>query len=218
MSNHVEAAAGGTEAARPARRARRAAGTFREQQLLESALDLFSRAGYRETTLQELADHLGITRPLLYYYFQSKEDLLFRLIGGLGDTLHDRARPIFLSRADPIKKLTAVFKIHAETLLEHPDAFRIYFAERNITGGEGQLAFLNGENEYMNMLTQVVGRGQTLGQVRRGRPRVVALCAVNLLNSTLRWYSPAGDLSAAEIAALISDMALAAIKAPISAT
>jgi len=38
--------------------------TGREDQLLQQALSLFSNGGYRETSLQEIADKLGITRPL----------------------------------------------------------------------------------------------------------------------------------------------------------
>ena len=65
----------------------------REDELLQNAIRLFSRGGFQQTSLQEIASELGITRPLFYYYFESKEDLLWRIIGHLGDLL-EQAEPI----------------------------------------------------------------------------------------------------------------------------
>jgi AcrR family transcriptional regulator len=42
----------------------------------EVALELFAELGYERTTMQQIADRLGITRPALYYHYRSKEDIL----------------------------------------------------------------------------------------------------------------------------------------------
>src|ERR1700722_19641496 len=44
--------------------------------ILDAALDLFSEHGFEGTTLQQIADRLGLTKAALYYHFPSKDDLL----------------------------------------------------------------------------------------------------------------------------------------------
>ncbi len=180
----------------------------REAELMEQALALFSEVGYTETSLQEITARLGITRPLFYYYFDSKEDLLWRLIGHLGDDLLDRARPIAASAAPPPDRLRLIFQSHAELLLENAQAFRIYFAEHQTLSGKRKRSITRGEHAYAELIGEIVAAGQARSLVRPGSPRLIALLGLGLLNSMLAWYSPAGKLRAPEVAELAVAMAL----------
>ncbi len=51
-----------------------------EKRLLDSALTLFSENGYDGTSIREIIERAGVTRPVLYYYFKNKEDLFIRLV------------------------------------------------------------------------------------------------------------------------------------------
>ncbi|GAA3207538.1 helix-turn-helix domain-containing protein [Actinocorallia longicatena] len=55
--------------------AKHPAGSVRTQ-LIDAATDLFTRWGVHGTSLQMLADHVGVTKAAVYYHFQSKEDLI----------------------------------------------------------------------------------------------------------------------------------------------
>lgn len=55
-------------------------GNEAESKLLESALALFSDKGYEGTSIREIIEGAGVTRPVLYYYFENKEDLFNRLV------------------------------------------------------------------------------------------------------------------------------------------
>jgi TetR/AcrR family transcriptional regulator, cholesterol catabolism regulator len=178
----------------------------REAQLIQQALSLFSDGGYRETSLQDLADKLGITRPLFYYYFASKEDLLWRLIGHVGETLLDGARPIAASDVAPIDKLRQILEAHASALLGNRDTFRIYFAERHLLEGKRNRALKRGEDEYFGLLAQVIGEGQRSGAFRKENRRVLAHIATGQINSLLRWFEPGGMMSAEDLGRLAADI------------
>ena len=51
-----------------------------EKRLLSSALNLFSEKGYEGTSIREIIERAGVTRPVLYYYFENKEHLFRRLV------------------------------------------------------------------------------------------------------------------------------------------
>ncbi len=51
-----------------------------EKRLLASALTLFSDKGYAGTSIREIIERAGVTRPVLYYYFENKEHLFRRLV------------------------------------------------------------------------------------------------------------------------------------------
>ena len=56
-----------------------------KERILEAARELFAQKGVQKTSLQEIADKLGITKPALYYHFASREDLLRSIVQPLID-------------------------------------------------------------------------------------------------------------------------------------
>lgn len=51
-----------------------------KQRILQTARELFATKGVQQTSLQEIADRLGITKPALYYHFASREDLVRSIV------------------------------------------------------------------------------------------------------------------------------------------
>ena len=58
--------------------------TARREQLLEVALDVFARAGYHATSMNEVAEAAGVTKPVLYQHFESKRELYQALLDEVG--------------------------------------------------------------------------------------------------------------------------------------
>lgn len=56
-----------------------------KQRILDAARDLFATQGVQRTSLQDIADRLGITKPALYYHFPSRDDLVRSIIQPLLD-------------------------------------------------------------------------------------------------------------------------------------
>jgi TetR/AcrR family transcriptional regulator, cholesterol catabolism regulator len=189
----------------------RAVKRSREEELLQKATQLFSRGGFRETSLQDLASQLGITRPLFYYYFEDKEDLLWRIIGQLGDTLLDQARPIAAAHESPLTRLTLLFQKHIETLVENVDAFRIYDAERHLLTGKRDRRLKRGETLYHKLIADLVADGQRLGQVREGDTDLVTRLSMGSANSILRWYTTAGRISPYDVIGMTTDYVVAGL-------
>jgi AcrR family transcriptional regulator len=80
------------------------------------ARELFSQKGVQRTSLQDIADRLGITKPALYYHFSSREDLVRSILQPLIDegerfvAGHERRRKSL--RATPRELLEGYFDFH----------------------------------------------------------------------------------------------------------
>ncbi|WP_280397504.1 TetR/AcrR family transcriptional regulator [Nocardia carnea] len=59
--------------------------TETRERIQAAALELFATRGIRETSLRQIAERLGITKPALYYHFSSREELLRSLVQPLVD-------------------------------------------------------------------------------------------------------------------------------------
>lgn len=183
----------------------------REQAILDQALELFSRRGYRETTLQEIADRLGITRPAFYYYFRSKEEVLWRLVEDLGNRLLDQAAPIARGVGSSAERLRTLMVRHVRTVLANAAAFRVYFAERASLEGPRDEQLKRGEHAYAALIAALIAEGQREGSFREGDASVMALLVIGLANSPLRWFSPTGRLTVEALAEQVGDLALASL-------
>jgi AcrR family transcriptional regulator len=82
----------------PWKKRRRRDNRFMEKKaaVLTAAAGLFNRQGFENTPLSDLADALNVTKPTLYYYVSSKDELLLEIsrtaaAGWAG--LHEHARP-----------------------------------------------------------------------------------------------------------------------------
>ena len=67
-----------------------------ENEMYEHAARLFAERGFAGTSLQDVADAMGVTRPALYYYVKSKDELLSKLVGR-----SPRILPRFSPRSTP---------------------------------------------------------------------------------------------------------------------
>ncbi len=55
------------------------------QRLLETATELFAEKGYAGTSVREIVDRAGVSKPVLYYYFKSKEGLFYAILEWAAD-------------------------------------------------------------------------------------------------------------------------------------
>ncbi|MBW7453645.1 TetR/AcrR family transcriptional regulator [Paenibacillus sepulcri] len=103
----------------------------KKQQILEGAMKRFSEKGYRGTSIQDIADALGISKGSLYFYFKSKEDLLFSIfkyyIGKMGKRAKEISESTELSSRDKLRKrITMSYELYNQ----HKSFINIIMQER----------------------------------------------------------------------------------------
>jgi AcrR family transcriptional regulator len=98
----------------------------RRKSILEVALRLFANKGYESTSISQLAKEAGISKGLIYTYFESKEALLKSLVLDLNEMEQDFWEDI--QNDDPTKMLENILNIYFKTLVENKDKLRLISA------------------------------------------------------------------------------------------
>jgi TetR/AcrR family transcriptional regulator len=110
--------------------------------ILDAALDAFSQAGFRGTTLDQIADLAGLSKPNLLYYFPSKEAIHAELLSGLLDTWLDPLRALDPA-GEPVEEIVAYVLAKLEMARTMPRESRL-FAGEIIHGAPRMLAEITG--------------------------------------------------------------------------
>lgn len=82
-----------------------------EERLLDAALTLFAEKGYEAATVREIIEATGVTRPVLYYYCSSKEDLFKRLVHWKHDEAYRELGSIVQATRGCANRLRAIIRL-----------------------------------------------------------------------------------------------------------
>jgi AcrR family transcriptional regulator len=113
--------------AQPAARAARLPREQRRQQVLAAALDVFSTAGYHAASMDEIADHAGVSKPVLYQHFPGKLDLYLAILDAGIDDLMAAARKALTGTTDNATRVSAMVNAYFTFVEEPGGAFRLVF-------------------------------------------------------------------------------------------
>src|SRR5436190_23239869 len=200
--------------AKPA--ARRAMGRSKKEALrlsvLEAAAKLFAQRGFGGTNLQDIADALGISRPALYYYFKSKEEILASLVDEVTVFSGHQATEL-AAKADfnPSETLRQMAFNHAKWLLEHTVEFRVVDRTENDLPAATRRTHDKAKRALLDNFIRTIERGIELGHFRPVDATVAAFSIIGMCSWTAWWFIPEGR-PLDEIAKSIADFAVAGLR------
>ncbi|WP_186438314.1 TetR/AcrR family transcriptional regulator [Cohnella terricola] len=102
----------------------------KKKQVLDAAIRCFARKGFNATSIQEIADELGMAKGSIYFYFKSKDDLLISVLEDYGEMIFDHMRelPAEAGRS-PKEKLALQFERQFRFIRDHLDFMRMLLRE-----------------------------------------------------------------------------------------
>lgn len=169
------------------------------------AADLFDREGYHSTSVEQLAAAAGISKPTLYHYFSSKDELLFWIHEEFIDLLIEKAqaRPRDLPAAQALLEIMAdLFSLMAT----HRGHVRVFFEHYRELAAEDQATIRAKRDRYQDLVQAIVERGMRDGTFRSLDPRLVTLAVFGICNWSYQWYRADGPLGSRELAELFFDL------------
>jgi AcrR family transcriptional regulator len=184
----------------------------RQQEILEAAAQVFHAKGYESTSIQDIADAVGILKGSLYYYIRSKEDLLYEIIQGIHqDALANVAR-IDEMDGDALQKIRAFVTAHLTFMAQNPVKMGVFFHDFRSLSDERRKEIIAARDIYDRQLRGLVTQGKQEGLICVDvDPKVSALAAMGAMNWLYQWYRPGGRQSVPQIAAGFADLIVAGL-------
>ncbi len=111
----------------PARPARRLTADARRRQLFDVALSLFAEHGYSATTMDDIAEAAGVTKPLVYQHFDSKRALYLELLDVFSHSMIDRIVQATGAAEGPRQQVELGFAGYFQLMVDNEHAFRLLY-------------------------------------------------------------------------------------------
>ena len=196
-----------TAAARPATRHDR-----RLAQILAHATEVFCKKGYEGASMRDLSRASGMSLAGLYYYFESKERLLFLIQKHTFSTVVQRLKTRLEGVDDAEERIRIFILNHLEYFLANQSAMKVlsHEAEALKNGFASDLAAI--KREYYRTCVGL------LDELKRERKlqfstRIAVLSLFGMMNWIYTWHNPRADADAASIAGEMSDIFLGGVLA-----
>ncbi|CAB3881690.1 hypothetical protein LMG26858_03261 [Achromobacter anxifer] len=177
--------------------------------ILDAAATLFIKRGTGGTSIQDIAESLGLSRTAVYYYFKSKDAILKSLTEEVLSAAKKMAGETATREdLDPVEALRALVTQHADLILSRSAEFRVADRTEADMAPKQRAAMQASRRNVLENFSRVIENGIRDGQFRMVDPHVAAFSLIGMCNWSAWWYKPDGRLSRAEVAAIMADMAV----------
>jgi AcrR family transcriptional regulator len=181
-------------------------------EILTHATEVFCKKGYEGASMRDLSRASGMSLAGLYYYFESKERLLFLIQKHTFSTIVQRLKARLDGVSDPEQQIRIFILNHLEYFLANPANMKVlsHEAEALKNGFASELAAI--KREYYRICVGL------LDQLKSDRglqfpTRIAVLSLFGMMNWIYTWHNPRVDADAEQLAREISDIFLRGVMA-----
>jgi AcrR family transcriptional regulator len=178
---------------------RRRARDEKREAVLRTAVQLFLDQGYHRATLNEVAERLNITKPALYNYFRSKDEILFECWALGQERVDEFIAEINAGGGTGLVKLRRLIRAYAEVMATGFGASLVRFDPRDLTDKNRKIV-RSAKKSIDRTFRKYIVEGIADGSIKPCDPKLSAFAIAGSLNWIGHWYQRGGALSAEAIA------------------
>jgi len=181
----------------------RAKRSRRRTEILHAALRAFRERGYYATTLDDIAERLGVGKTALYHYFPDKEAILYACHQ---ESLAELDRILRGTRryASATERLAYVIREHVRVMTDTLEGSPLAFEVPALSPAR-QRPIIIARDRYERALRRMITEGISAGEFRAVEPKIAVFAILGAVNWIARWYRPEGSLHAQELGRQFAD-------------
>ena len=178
----------------------------RRQEILDVAARVFQQRGYDATSLQDIAEAVGILKGSLYYYIDSKEDLLYEILQDVHVQALKNVELIEGLEGNGLERIRVFVNLHVKWNSDNLVKLGVFFQDFRCLGAERQLTIIEERDRYDRSLRQLISEGHQQQVIcPEIDARLAALGIFGMTNWIYHWYKPDGAVSPAMLAESYAD-------------
>ncbi|MCB1028014.1 MAG: TetR/AcrR family transcriptional regulator [Microthrixaceae bacterium] len=176
----------------------------RRRQLLAVALGVFAEHGFHATSMNDIADAAGVTKPVLYQHFRSKRELILELLSEIGADLSAVVGKATVDATSPRHQIEAGFASYFQWVNDNRGAFNLLFS----SGTLGDPDFLAAAQQVEDAIADVVADNIVIAGLTQERRALLAHGIVGMAEGTCRrWMADPAAIDHVELADQLSELA-----------
>ena len=176
----------------------------RREQLLEVALHVFAERGFHQTSMNDVADAAGVTKPVLYQHFTSKRALYLELLELVSSRLMAAIDEATSTAAGPREQVERGLRAYFRFVVDAGDEYRLMFGG----GTRRDVEFAQEAARLERAIAEVIAELITVAGLADHERVLLAHGIVGLAEGATRlWLTDAVDLDPDEVAARVADLA-----------
>lgn len=203
----------------------------RLEEILGHATDVFYDKGYEGASMRDLSRATGMSLAGLYYYFESKEKLLYLIQKHTFSTIVERLRERLNASTDPEQRIRIFIQNHLEYFLANQKGMKVLTHEDEVLKDKYAEEVRALKREYYRVCFGLVeeflkarveagdparaGRGKRSSEIT---PRIAVLSLFGMVNWIYTWHNPRVDADAGALAQQMADIFLDGIRTQQRAT
>jgi TetR/AcrR family transcriptional regulator len=181
----------------------------RRVEILDTAAALFAARGFEATSMSSIAGALGVSKALVYHYFESKEELLFEMLLSHCRLLIETAnRAVASGNAE--EKLKELIASLMQLYMSSRDKHVVLMNCLKALSLEQQAEIKGEEKKIVAIIKGLVG--QIKKDSSAGEVSATAMYLMGSINWTYTWFKEGGAISAQDYAELASRLFLEGLK------
>ena len=182
--------------------------------IYHKAARIFHEQGYEATSMSDIADAVQITKGGLYYYIESKEDLLFRIINHGLDWLDKEVIEPAHALTDPEERLRCIIRNHGQGLLKGSRVIPILTEELSPLSPKHRQHILQRKRLYFDFIRDTLNALKASGRLREVDTTVATFGLLGMLLWLPRWYKSGGPMTADQTVDHLMNLFLGGVMVP----
>jgi AcrR family transcriptional regulator len=184
----------------------------RRAEVLDAAARVFHAKGYEATSIQDIADEVGILKGSLYYYISSKEDVLFEMLQEVHTAALETVMEAVAVDGNPLEKVHAFVETLARFNAENTIRMGILHHDFRSLSDERRSEIVRERDQYDKILRKLIVEGKDAGLVRDEiDPKITALAVMGMINSIYHWFRPSGPQKPGHVGSVYGDLVVASL-------
>jgi AcrR family transcriptional regulator len=185
----------------------------RHEEVVEAAARVFCQKGYDAASIEDVGEAVGILKGSLYYYIDSKEDLLFQVIEPPHKAMLESLERARADTGDTISRIRDFVVTNVEANVKSYVRSTVFHRDFRALSDARRKMIIDARNEYERFLRKLLETGQAEGSVcAELDPTITAAAILSMTNGIYTWYRPGGQRTGPEIAQMYADLAIRAIR------
>ncbi|HZN25724.1 MAG TPA: TetR/AcrR family transcriptional regulator [Burkholderiales bacterium] len=162
--------------------------------------------------MQDVADHLGLVKGNLYYYFRSKEELIYHAHVKCVQVSLEALDRAAASKANPAERVRTLIVEHILAMTEGEYGAVLLEDIDHLTPAHRR-KYVALRDQFENGVRQLIKAGIAQGDFAKQDARTAGFAILGAINWIPKWYRPDGELTACDIAERFADMFVRALRA-----